>query len=478
MIILSNRSENHWSTNKEILEEIVFFETTSLPEEFKNEGINFWPAVRIRLAFGLIERRYKEGPSRRGFRAIVRDLFKSIFSLGKKLKRTDVLFVSHPNYQYVVDGRIYDRVLEGYKLECQDKGEAYAEFDLLTGEIKFEKESESTKCFWLHAFLIKVYVYIYIRNFHLNSSEYQDSISTINRRFERKFPDYQVTGRQIGQHLAYLRALTFFYGSILRKLGVSKVYQSTYYDPVGLSINVAASRLGITTFCAQHGGQSQNNPAFGQWTNLPADGYSMLPDVFLCWDEESANTIKTWAGVNGNHTTQITGYHWPKLWRTGNVLYKKMENTIALARGRFNIIFSMQPSIGMPPSIITDMLEHFPDDVNWWFRLHPRQSGSDTEATMQKLYGSKANIFISEASKRPLPALMAVMDLHITCFSSCVYEAIEFDVPTIFIHKSGREYFNSHIQSGNAKTCFSKNDLKNEIIQSIKIKKPEKISLN
>lgn len=475
---MSSNSENSWSSNKEILEEIVFLESTSLPGEFKRDGINFWPAVRIRLAFGLIERRYKAHGSRRVLSDIVRNLFKSIFSLGNKLNKSNVLFVSHPNYQYVVNGQNYDRVLEGYKLECQEKGETYSELNLLTGEIKFEGEDDSAKNFWLHAFLIKVYVYIYIRIVQLGPSGIETSIGTINRYFKTKFPGHQVTGRQIGQYLAYLRVLTYFYGSILRKLGVSRVYQATYYDPVGLSINAAASRLGISTFCAQHGGQSQNNPAFGKWTNLPTEGYGMLPDVFLCWDEESANTIRDWADDNGNHTTQITGYHWPNLWRNGNVLYEKMDDTIALARGRFNIIFSMQPSIGMLPEIINDMLEHFSDDVNWWFRMHPRQSGSDVEATMQHLYGNTANIFISEASKRPLPALMAVMDLHITCFSSCVYEAIAFDVPTIFIHKAGQEYFNAHIQSSNAKACLAGNDLKNEIIQSIKAKDLAKITLN
>ena len=81
------------------------------------------------------------------------------------------------------------------------------------------------------------------------------------------------------------------------------------------------------------------------------------------------------------------------------------------------------------------------------------------------------NIFISEATDRPLPVLMTLMDLHITCFSSCIYEATAFDVPTIFIHKAGQEYFNVHIESGKAKMCLDSTQLKREIGARIKDKK-------
>jgi hypothetical protein len=453
----------------------VNLESTSLRNSFIKDGLNFWPAVRIRLAFGLIERRYKSNTPKPILREILGNLLKNAFSLRKNFQKSDVLFVTHPNYQCVVGGQTYDRVLEGYKLECREKGETYSELNLATGVITFQDDEKSAKHLWFRLFLIKAYVYTYSRLFNKGIVGVEGLVAIINREVEKKFPNHHITALQISQYVNYISCLTYFYGSVLGKLGVSRVCQATYYDPVGLSINAAASQLGVKTFCAQHGGQSKNNPAFGQWTNIPANGYAMLPDVFLCWDEESSNTILNWSLNNTNHTAQITGYHWPNLWRSGKIAHERVNVTDGAFGPKLNILYSMQPSIGLPPGVIQQVLEHFPSSVNWWLRLHPRQLGTRVETDLRTLYADNSNILISEATERPLPVLMSFMDLHITCFSSCVYEAIAFDVPTLFIHKAGQEYFNGHIQSGKAKTCFTTNQLMQEIEERIKIiKRPRR----
>jgi hypothetical protein len=131
----------------------------------------------------------------------------------------------------------------------------------------------------------------------------------------------------------------------------------------------------------------------------------------------------------------------------------------------------MQPSIGLPPRMIQEMLGEFPIGVKWWFRLHPRQLGSQVESDLWCLYKDNKYIIIPEATNSPLPALMTLIDLHVTCFSSCIFEAAAFDVPTILIHKMGREYFNEHIQLGNAKLCIDAAQLKQEIGRCILEKK-------
>lgn len=468
---MNNHDENSWSSNKGILDQIVVLEATSLPSVFAKGNLNFWPAVRIRLAFGLIERRYKSKGQKFPLNGLLSDLFKNIFSFRNKLQKSDVLFVSHPNYQCTVEGQTYDRVLEGYKLECKKSGETYSELNLATGTIKFQDNEELIKYFGIRIFLIKAYAYIYSRVFNKGIVGVDGAVAIINKEFNKNFPGHNITGLQINQYVTYISALAHFYGSVLKKLGVSRVCQATYYDPVGLSINAAASLLRIKTYCAQHGGQSKNNPAFGQWTNIPANGYAMLPDVFLCWDEESSNTIIDWAGDHKNHETEITGYHWPNLWRSGKIKSGKIDRNDGFDGTQLNILYSMQPSIGLPPRIIHQTLGLFSKDVNWWFRLHPRQLGSEVEADLRSLYSGTNNIFISEATGRPLPALMTFMDLHITCFSSCVYEAIAFDVPTIFIHEAGQEYFNCHIESGKAVLCLESTQLEREIGARIKDRK-------
>ena len=66
---------------------------------------------------------------------------------------------------------------------------------------------------------------------------------------------------------------------------------------------------------------------------------------------------------------------------------------------------------------------------------------------------------------------MTLIDLHVTCFSSCIFEAMAFDIPTLLISKAGQEYFDDHIQLGKAKMCLDTAHLKREILKNIRDKK-------
>jgi hypothetical protein len=456
------------ASNKEILDKIVIFEASKVRNAFLRNGLDYWPAIRIRLAFGLIAQRYQNSISKdRIFKKGLISLCKNFCSILKKSPKSEVLFVTHDNYQYSVEGRNYDRVLEGYKLDCRHKGESYLELNLATGDITFCDSRKVVKRVQGHLFLLKIYVYILARLMKKKRTRLDKPVNYINKNLRRVFPGYEVTTLHISQYLIYIDHLVRFFDYLLKQLGVTKIYQATYYDPIGLSINAAASQLGIKTYCAQHGGQSRNNPAFGQWTNLPAKGYAMLPDIFLCWDKESTNTITEWSSKNKYHMAQTVGYKWAELWRYGKIQYSGTTELNQLAKGKLNILYSMQPSIGITPSIINKMVKRFYNEVNWWFRLHPRQIGSQVEQELRQIYYGTGNIFISEATDKPLPALMTVIDLHLTCFSSCVYEAMMFDVPTVFIDRAGQEYFNETIQSGKAELCLTFEELENNIYKRL-----------
>ncbi|MDC0470429.1 hypothetical protein OAO13_03490 [Candidatus Pseudothioglobus singularis] len=447
-------------SNKEILDKIVSLEKTKVHSSFLIDDLDFWPAVRIRLAFGLIEKRYQDYTNKSNLiKKNLAILFKLFYISRTKKKKIDILFVSHSNYQYVIEGKTYDRVLEGYKNNCRKKRKDYSELNLASGDIVSFNDNSVIKRTQAHILLLKVYAYI-LSIVTKNRKSYLDSpISYITESLNETFSDCNASAFKLKQYIIYINLLIRYYKYSLKNLGVKEIYQATYYDPIGLSINAAASQLGITTYCAQHGGQSKNNPAFGRWTDVPLKGYEMLPDVFLCWDEGSAHTINAWSSNNKKHTASIAGYQWPELWKSGKIQYSGTEKLLQCSKGKLNILYSMQPSIGGPPLVIKNIVEHFSDRVNWWFRLHPRQIGSQVEQDVQKMYGDLDNVFILEATNEPLPAIMNVVDIHLTCFSSCVYEAMIFGVPTIFIDKAGKEYFDDIIQSGKAKLSLTFEEL-------------------
>ena len=455
-------------SNKEILDQIVALEKTKVHGSFIINGQNFWPAIRIRLAFGLIERRYQCYTSKSKFLKHNLEILLKLFTFAQvKNKKTDILFVSHNNYQYCIEGKIYDRVLEGHKVNCRKNKKDFLELNLATGDITSFDDNLIIRRTQAHVLLLKICAYILSKVTKNRKSYLNSPINYVIKSLNASFSDYNASTFKLKQYVIYINLLIRYYKYLLKKLGVKEIYQATYYDPVGLSINAAASQLGITTYCAQHGGQSKNNPAFGQWTNIPLKGYEMLPDVFLCWDEWSAHTINKWSSGNKKHTASITGYQWPELWKSGKIQYSGTEALCQLSNEKLNILYSMQPSIGEPPLVIRNIVKHFSGKVNWWFRLHPRQIGLQVEQDLRKMYCDLDNVFISEATNEPLPAIMNVIDIHLTCFSSCVYESMAFGVPTIFIDQAGKEYFDEIIQSGKAKLSLTFEELVSDINDKI-----------
>ena len=451
-------------SNKEILDKIVALEKTKIHSEFVVDGLDFWPAVRIRLAFGLIEKRYqnvtKKSDLLKNNLAILLKLF---FIPRTKTKKKDILFVTHSNYQYLVDSKTYDRVLEEYKIDCNNNGKDFLELNLATGDITYCKDDLVIKKTQAYILILKMYVYLSSKIIRSNKLYLDNSINDISKSFNELPSNNKFTVFKLKQYIVYVNLLIRYYKYLLKNIGVKEVYQATYYDPAGLSINAAASQLGVRTYCAQHGGQSRNNPAFGQWTNLPLKGYDMLPNVFLCWDEWSANTINEWSNNNNYHIARISGYQWPNLWKSGVIKYSGTDKLNQLSKDRLNILYTMQPSIGGPPLIIKEVIKSFSNRVNWWLRIHPRQKGSQVEHDLRESYYDLDNVFISEATDEPLPAIMNITDLHLTSYSSCVYEAMAFKVTTIFIDQAGKDYFHDIIQSGEAKLSLTTEELERNI---------------
>ena len=458
---------NNIPTNRVIINEMVKLEQKGIKDKFYYKSVNYWPAIRIRVSMSIIEKRYYYLTSKyKNFKELL-NIFKLFRYYQNTAIRIDKLFITSDNYKIDVDGKKYDRVLEHYITKCKKNKHSYAELNLTTGYLTYGNQNKVIYSIKGSITLIKLITIIVCNINPIRNKNLLMGVRAIEKKIREINSNFKMNYKSAYKHITFLRLLQNKFTKLLKLFHIKEIYQATYYDPLGLSINAAASRLNILTNCVQHGGQSRYNPAFGQWTNLPPSGYGMLPDTFLCWDKYSANNIKEWASKNDHHTAKVVGYKWAEMWKNGDLKYTGTGNIESLADGKMNILYTMQPSIGLLPSIISDMINHFQKKINWWFRLHPRQLKTKVNRDLLNSYADCDNIFISKASNEPLPAIMSIVDLHITSFSSCVYEAMAFNIPTIFIDKMGQDYFDDIIKTDAAKVCATFNELKNDIIDRL-----------
>ncbi len=272
-----------------------------------------------------------------------------------------------------------------------------------------------------------------------------------------------ISEMEISIRICYIFLLSKYITHLLKLLRVDQIYQAMYYDNFGLASGLASHNLSLKNHCVQHGGQSENNPAFGSWKVMSDKGYAFLPDYFLCWNEASSRSVDSWCKRMSKHSSKVIGYSWIELWK--KKLSKKYNLSSEAINNIPNILITLQPSVDFKNSFVFEFIKTSKLEVNWLLRVHPRQESDIFLASMEEYFIENENIYI-KSSTEPLPLLMMNSKLHITFFSSSVYEAKYCDLKSVIIDKRGLDYFPDLLENGDAELALESQKLK-EIIQKI-----------
>tara|TARA_B100001250_G_scaffold65148_1_gene51615 strand:+ start:30290 stop:31654 length:1365 start_codon:yes stop_codon:yes gene_type:complete len=444
-----------FTTNKEILSFIKKLESGISHKEVYFFGVNFWPVIRLHIAFTLIQKNQQIQSNRKN---------KSNKSFFKKHKSTEVLkkqnqlFISHDNYIVEIDGKSYDRVLEKI---IQDSSSPII-FNLADNSFYLNNSEKPFSDISKQVLIIKILSYVagtVLRYFWIKKLKKLEILQT----HERESRNSIVGGKSLSIRLCYIFFLSKYISLLLKRYKINQIYQGMYYDNFGLATSLASHNLGLVNNCVQHGGQSENNPAFGSWKVMSEMGYELLPDNFLCWDESSARSVDSWSINTSKHSSKVIGYGWMKLWKED--LSRKF-NSVSRAPNNFsNVLVTLQPSVKIKDSFLYDFIKTSGLKVNWVLRVHPRQSSKAFIESIKEDFREVTNISIT-STKDPLPLLLIHSDLHITFFSSSVYEAKYCDIKSVIIDKRGLDYFPDLIENGDVYLAFNAQDLKKMILEN------------
>ncbi|NJN12566.1 MAG: hypothetical protein HC836_39250 [Richelia sp. RM2_1_2] len=226
-----------------------------------------------------------------------------------------------------------------------------------------------------------------------------------------------------------------------------------------MAICAACNELGIPSVDIQHGIQGDIHIAYGNWSKVPKEGFKTLPSIFWNWNQSQAKYIDNWAVKNRKHQTFVGGNPWDQVFQTisnnlGNSCKSEIDVLKIKDSNAVYILFTLQPmGDDLIPDFFFNLYNNSPDNWQWWFRLHPRQSLDDA---IVKLLTDKYNVSaykIKLVSECPLNLILEHANLHITQFSSVVLEAENFGVPSICIHPNSVDMFSEQIDNGIALYC-------------------------
>jgi hypothetical protein len=243
---------------------------------------------------------------------------------------------------------------------------------------------------------------------------------------------------------ARLNALARWFCTRLQATGASYAFVNTYYSLEGQAFVQAARRLGMSTVDVQHGIQGEHHAAYARWLQVPAGGYSTLPDEFWVWDDTEAQAIGRWNAGLGTHRARITGNPWLQRWADDSdpLISACLAQAGALRRpGKRQVLACL--SWGLADEETGKLIEaarQCGPEVVWWWRLHPVESGKRAafaaRLQQQGLDGSQ----VGAATDLPLYALVRSADVIVAHSSTVIQEAAQLGVPAVVTSDYGAEF--------------------------------------
>lgn len=416
-------------------------------------GLHLWPFIRIRLFFYLIDRLEKQTSQivgidikPLGWRDHLRGLASAAFyRAGMPNRHKKFVFASadahYVNHEGVRFNRFFDPWLKDEKLAGES---AILLYDSSAPDGRYRQEN-----ILRYPLLLEGYLYL-TRNFAATKLEYdlsgyQEFLDVLDQKpltqpFAKVFtPKSLVRFMQYDFHLRMR-----FFTKLWKRIQPEKVAMLCYYGSRdAYAMIAAANRLGIPTAELQHGPQTDIHLCYGNWNNLPATGYDVLPRTFWCWDDETAGVMRQWAGRNPLYRVEVTGNPWVEFWRGRSVDYREkgfVLYTLQTAPLTLETLF--------PPQLVSVIKQ---DARTWYIRLHPRQL-KDMESIREYLskLGIADKINLDNGTSDPLPLLLTHASLHLTHFSGSVIEAAQLGTPTILLHPTSLSSFPEILARGAA----------------------------
>jgi hypothetical protein len=259
---------------------------------------------------------------------------------------------------------------------------------------------------------------------------------------------------------------------VLSEINPSAIFFQGYYENDTFGLMAAAKEQRRITVDIQHGKQGIVHPMYTHWTQLPDNGYCILPSVFWNWGEESAINISRWfpSGQTA-HRTVVGGNLWLMKWKHEDCFRPNIseQNFIeSLKQSGKVILYTLQPlENGICPPELLEAIRNSPADWKWLFRSHPfhKVDKEDLEFVLGEMH---SRVECDFASSLPLYYLLRHVDHHITLWSSTCFEAAALNVPTIIAHELGGRLYRSQIEEG----VFTYADTSGSIIEQISHAKP------
>jgi len=266
--------------------------------------------------------------------------------------------------------------------------------------------------------------------------------------------------------------------SVARKIldknpAVKTIFLSVWYAPICMGITAAARELSIRVVDVQHGAEISSHAMYCDWTDVPSEGYFMLPNYFWCWDENFERIVNSSFNHNKNHLGIRDCPTWLNF-RMSQLNGANNQLTDQNLKGlfRYILLYTLQPPCFETPKripdFLIDFLNHENPDVHVYIRRHPNDPEDKIE--LRSFQDTKFRTAWSLVSpEEDLVHSLSISTHHVTRFSSVCYEAEKLGIPTLLFGPEASEFYSTEIKESRFRwTPGEALDLRNFLLETKK----------
>lgn len=241
-----------------------------------------------------------------------------------------------------------------------------------------------------------------------------------------------------------------YFLDLLSQIQPKTVSLVCYYGVPAMGLVWACRDLNIISVDLQHGYHA-SHLYYEQWSQIPSDGYELLPDIFHVWSTAFKDGIeKTHPAGRSRHRAVVGNNAWMRKVIQDEPPIDGVDESFLehLKQKEKVILVTLWPWINALPAHLLEAMKRLPDNWLWLIRCHPHHKYKMRETVeILRSHGIR-NYEIENSTEYPLFLPLKYSHHHLTAVSSSCLESLIYGVPTTFFSSEAYDRYKEHIDMG------------------------------
>jgi len=235
---------------------------------------------------------------------------------------------------------------------------------------------------------------------------------------------------------------------LLKHIRPKAVFLTCFYNDILYGVILAARRLNIPSVEVERWFTQCGDLCVSNWTQVPEEGYELIPDYYWVWSEDSTPALDSWPRKSSHNLAPIVAGH---LFMQRELKRVPISPRPAGKERVMLVTLEEMPHkniANLIPEVVARAMEMAPDSWLWIFRQHFEMDAAHFEPIRDYMRKWGNKVKMEPVSECHLYSTLRMVDYHICQTISTGIEAEALGIPTIIVWPDPAKYYPKEIERG------------------------------